>query len=304
MRGRSNRKGPNPLTRSYESNGPDVKIRGTAQHVAEKYLQLARDAQSSGDTIMAENLLQHAEHYFRLIAAAQTAQQGYGRSYEAETETVEEDDDLVVVPDRFAPLSERLPQPAAYQPQQPYQGQPYSPQGGQPQPHFAPQPHFSQQPQPYEERPIGERPTNEQRDRQPRNFRDRRDRGGDRNGEGGFDRNRDNRRFQPRGESAAQEAPIRQEPIRQEPIREVAGPSALPSFITGPTRASNAEAETGEASFARSERAVSRDHEEAASGYHLSTRRRRRPRAGGEEANGVAAGDEPPAHSSELPLGD
>ncbi|HEY8213752.1 MAG TPA: DUF4167 domain-containing protein, partial [Methylocystis sp.] len=61
MRGRSGRKGPNPLTRSYESNGPDVKIRGTAQHIAEKYLQLARDAQSSGDTIMAESLLQHAE---------------------------------------------------------------------------------------------------------------------------------------------------------------------------------------------------------------------------------------------------
>ncbi len=73
MRGRNGRKGPNPLTRSYESNGPDVKIRGTAQHVAEKYLQLARDAQSSGDTIMAESLLQHAEHYFRLIAAAPAA---------------------------------------------------------------------------------------------------------------------------------------------------------------------------------------------------------------------------------------
>src|SRR5580765_2376820 len=72
MRGRNpGRKGPNPLTRSYESNGPDVKIRGTAQHVAEKYLQLARDAQSSGDPVAAENLLQHAEHYFRLIAAAQ-----------------------------------------------------------------------------------------------------------------------------------------------------------------------------------------------------------------------------------------
>ena len=49
-RGRSNgggNKGPNPLTRSYESNGPDVKIRGTAQHIAEKYLQLGRDAQAS-----------------------------------------------------------------------------------------------------------------------------------------------------------------------------------------------------------------------------------------------------------------
>ncbi len=67
----SNRKGPNPLTRSYESNGPDVKIRGTAQQIAEKYTTLARDAQSSGDRVMAENYLQHAEHYNRIIAAAQ-----------------------------------------------------------------------------------------------------------------------------------------------------------------------------------------------------------------------------------------
>src|SRR5437588_5130305 len=70
MRGR-NRKGQNPLTRVYESNGPDVKIRGTASHVAEKYIQLARDAQGSGDPVAAENYYQHAEHYFRMIAAAQ-----------------------------------------------------------------------------------------------------------------------------------------------------------------------------------------------------------------------------------------
>ena len=61
----------NPLTRVYESNGPDVKIRGTAHHVAEKYLQLARDAASSGDHVTAEAHHQHAEHYLRLIAAAQ-----------------------------------------------------------------------------------------------------------------------------------------------------------------------------------------------------------------------------------------
>ena len=65
-----NRKGPNPLTRSYESNGPDVKIRGSAQQIAEKYTTLARDAQSSGDRVMAENYLQHAEHYNRIIMAA------------------------------------------------------------------------------------------------------------------------------------------------------------------------------------------------------------------------------------------
>ena len=66
-----NRKGPNPLTRSFESNGPDVKVRGTAAHVAEKYMSLARDAQSSGDIVAAENYLQHAEHYNRIVMAAQ-----------------------------------------------------------------------------------------------------------------------------------------------------------------------------------------------------------------------------------------
>ncbi|MCW5698089.1 MAG: DUF4167 domain-containing protein [Bauldia sp.] len=65
------RKGPNPMARSYESNGPDVKIRGTALHIAEKYTQLARDAASSGDRVAEQNYLQHAEHYYRIVAAAQ-----------------------------------------------------------------------------------------------------------------------------------------------------------------------------------------------------------------------------------------
>jgi hypothetical protein len=69
-RGRNNnRKNHNPLTRSFESNGPDVKIRGTPAHIAEKYLTLARDAQSSGDPVLGENYLQHAEHYNRIIMA-------------------------------------------------------------------------------------------------------------------------------------------------------------------------------------------------------------------------------------------
>jgi Domain of unknown function (DUF4167) len=83
----NNRRGPNPLTRSYESNGPDVKVRGTAQNIAEKYLTLARDAQSSGDRVMAENYLQHAEHYNRIIAAALAQQQQFQR------ETRDEDED-------------------------------------------------------------------------------------------------------------------------------------------------------------------------------------------------------------------
>ena len=101
IRGR-NRKGPNPLSRSYESNGPDVKVRGTAQHVAEKYVQLARDAQSAGDTIMAENYLQHGEHYFRLVAAAY-AQQQQAFSGQRSADDSDDDYDGEEEQDRFAP---------------------------------------------------------------------------------------------------------------------------------------------------------------------------------------------------------
>ena len=75
-RGNNNRNNNNRnnLNRSMESNGPDVRIRGTASHIAEKYQQLARDAQSAGDSVAAESYWQHAEHYNRLIAVAQAAQ--------------------------------------------------------------------------------------------------------------------------------------------------------------------------------------------------------------------------------------
>ncbi len=96
---------PNPLTRSYNSLGPDVRIRGTAMHVAEKYLELARDAHTSNNPVAAENYLQHAEHYFRLIAAARAtllqAQRGDVRAAgESGPEDLDDDDDGV--PDRFA----------------------------------------------------------------------------------------------------------------------------------------------------------------------------------------------------------
>ena len=70
-RGRG-RKPQNPLARNFELNGPDVKIRGTAAHIAEKYMSLARDALASGDMIAAESYFQHAEHYNRIIMAAQS----------------------------------------------------------------------------------------------------------------------------------------------------------------------------------------------------------------------------------------
>ena len=66
-----------PLNRNhvFDSNGPDLRIRGTAQQLFEKYLQLGRDATSGGDRVMAEGYFQHAEHYFRIINAINQAQQ-------------------------------------------------------------------------------------------------------------------------------------------------------------------------------------------------------------------------------------
>jgi len=72
-RGRG-RKPQNPLSRNYESNGPDVKIRGSASHIAEKYAALAHDALSSGNMVAGESYLQHAEHYNRIIMANQAQQ--------------------------------------------------------------------------------------------------------------------------------------------------------------------------------------------------------------------------------------
>jgi len=73
-RGRGRKPQGSNLSRNLESNGPDVKIRGTAAHIAEKYATLARDALSSGDTVAGESYLQHAEHYNRIIMANQQAQ--------------------------------------------------------------------------------------------------------------------------------------------------------------------------------------------------------------------------------------
>jgi hypothetical protein len=58
---------------NYDSNGPEVRIRGNAYQVYDKYQALARDAQSAGDRVKAENYLQHAEHYYRIILSIQEA---------------------------------------------------------------------------------------------------------------------------------------------------------------------------------------------------------------------------------------
>ncbi|WP_425991197.1 DUF4167 domain-containing protein [Brevundimonas sp. TWP2-3-2] len=93
--GNANAANPN---RSWDSQGPEnIKVRGNAQTVYERYQQLARDAGSSGDRVLAENYLQHAEHYFRVlralqpqrpvseIAARELSNQGYDIDFEDET---------------------------------------------------------------------------------------------------------------------------------------------------------------------------------------------------------------------------
>lgn len=146
MRGRNRSKGQNPLTRVYESNGPDVKVRGTASHIAEKYIQLARDAQSSGDPVAAENYYQHAEHYFRLIAAVQEQfrqSAPFARDGESRDgfDEMEGDEQQLGTGEPYAPRDQtQQPSPSrearAYQPRevrfQPReQGQPYPPSGQQ-----------------------------------------------------------------------------------------------------------------------------------------------------------------------------
>ena len=79
MRGRNNNNshnhGQNGQRRSFQnknrvfdSNGPDVRIRGTAFQIVEKYAALAKDASATGDWVLAESYLQHAEHYQRMIS--------------------------------------------------------------------------------------------------------------------------------------------------------------------------------------------------------------------------------------------
>jgi len=82
--------------RAFDSNGPEgIKVRGAAQGVYEKYSQLARDAATGGDRVLAENYLQHAEHYFRVLRAVQPQRpaseivghsSGYDIDFEAEPE--------------------------------------------------------------------------------------------------------------------------------------------------------------------------------------------------------------------------
>src|ERR1700726_2812321 len=145
----NNRRGQNPMTRVFESNGPDIKIRGTASHVAEKYVQLARDARSSGDPVAAENYYQHAEHYFRLIAAAQEQFRQNQPQPRTENEMPAEDGD-----DESESFSNFGQEPGFV----PVQPQPFVPRDNNPRDH-------QREGQPYQ--PREQHPPREHRDHRP-----------------------------------------------------------------------------------------------------------------------------------------
>jgi hypothetical protein len=242
-------KGPNPLTRSYESNGPDVKVRGTAQNIAEKYLQLGRDAQATGDHVQAESYFQHAEHYFRLIAAAQEQfrlqNPGYRGFDQTEGEGDEGDDEQ---PSSSGPQVE--PRGFASQPnvgdeetRSDEQPREFVPREGR-----GPRPPFRDRDQQRGFQPREQRDNREHRDnREPREHREP----------------RDNRNFQPR-EDRFQRQPSPMPLETEQP--------GLPSFITAPVR--TAPIETDHASSV-SDAAPSADAGDF--GAPIGIRRRGRP---------------------------
>jgi hypothetical protein len=110
---------------TFDSNGPNVKIRGNAYQVFERYIALAREAQTGGDRIAAENLYQHAEHYFRIMNA-----QGEGQG--APPRPMTPADMEMTGGDGENPESEEMPEQGQGQPQSP----PAAPQGDEPLPPY------------------------------------------------------------------------------------------------------------------------------------------------------------------------
>jgi hypothetical protein len=214
-----NRKGgQNPLTRSFESNGPDVKIRGTPHHIAEKYLSLARDAHTSGDPVLAENYLQHAEHYTRIIityreqqytqgggdpAAARVRQPMPGDSFDAGDDFGDDDGDDAggeMGQQPIAPVRGNEPQPRMFDPQNGQPAQPTrfddQPVGGQPAPYQARDQQRDGRPQRGEWRGQPRQGGDRDFNRGPRRerYNDNRNFGPDRNQDRNQDRNPDRSR--------------------------------------------------------------------------------------------------------------
>ena len=125
--------GGNSSNKVFDSNGPDVKLRGTAQTVAEKYMQLGRDAQSSGDSVSAESYYQHAEHYYRVWASSQPVGSSLIMSRKLGEDEFEEDgeggeDDSAVPPavEAAGPEGAEVPAGDGQQPNQDGQPRPFN----------------------------------------------------------------------------------------------------------------------------------------------------------------------------------
>jgi hypothetical protein len=233
-RGRNNnRKGhhSNPLARSFESNGPNERIRGTPSHIAEKYVSLAREAQSSGDPVLAENYLQHAEHYSRIIMAyrEQFNQPGDG-GMNGGGQRLRGPGDVGEGFDEFGDDGD------------------LGGDDGFPQPFAAPQPGHQQRPQHAEQQPMRQdrqerhQDRSERQDRQDRPFR--RDQNRPRFGErgerperqGGFGEREPREVREPRGEPQQEREPAAEavgEPRRRDRFQQ---PHEQPEFLRRPVR--------------------------------------------------------------------
>jgi hypothetical protein len=261
----------NPLSRSFESNGPAERIRGTPAHIAEKYLSLARDAQSTGDSVLAENYLQHAEHYNRIIMAYRDQ---FNQPHEAGMnggghrgmrgpgdmggESFDDTDDDMAGDDGF-PQPFAAPQPQSHPPQ-PRPHEPRHHQGGEPgRPERAERPDRGDRPERHD-RP--DRPFRRDREQRPPRFGDR-DRGDRGERQGFVDRDRQpeariESRPEPRAEPRSEAPPERpseqvaestggeaREPRRRGGDR-FQQPHEQPEFLRRPVRrVRNAAAETG-----------------------------------------------------------
>jgi hypothetical protein len=224
--------GGNGANRVYDSNGPDVKLRGTAQTIAEKYMQLARDAQSSGDTVGAESYFQFADHYYRVWLAAQPAGQPIQFSRRMAEEEYDEDGNEIVAEAE----SDAAPQEGA----EGSDGQ--SADGGEG------QADGDAQPQQNRQNNRNDRYNNNGQNRDNRNGRQRWPRRNDRyNQDGSFNGNQaegqgDNSERQDRYERPAEDVVVAQ-PRDAEPADN--GNWEAPSFLTRPTPVVAADVEAG-----------------------------------------------------------
>jgi hypothetical protein len=186
-RGNGGGKPQHNANRAFESNGPEgVKIRGAAQHVFEKYQQLARDALTAGDRVLAESYQQHAEHYFRVLRAVQpqrTAQDIIGRDAFASGYDIDFEDEGAAEAEAAAEPAEAEGDRSEWRQENRYEGR---------QRDDRPRDERQRDERQRDDRPRDER----QRDERPRDERPREDRQRD-------DRNRDrnfNRDDRPRNE--------------------------------------------------------------------------------------------------------